>query len=178
MPTSLAKQSKQGKQIKDFFFPAFDKKVICPVSTLRAYEERTLPLRGTETKLFISFIKPHEHVSSSTVARWLRKLLEEAGIDTGIFTAHSVRGASASTASNMGVTTNDILGAADWSSNSVFERFYYKPVHDPSYGKAVLSSTGRVGKPSTKLDVSVPSVAGGACPKIILMNAKNNTVEM
>lgn len=143
-PTSLAKQSRQGKQIKDFFFPVFDEnKAVCPVETLRAYEERTKPIRGTETKLFISIIKPHKSVSSSTVARWLKKLLEEAGVDIGTFSAHSVRGASSSTASNMGVTTNDILEAADWSSSSVFEKFYYKPTHDSAYGKAVLSSANK-----------------------------------
>ena len=42
------------------------------------------------------------------------------GVDTSIFTAHSVRGASSSKASNMGISTNDILTAADWSSESVF----------------------------------------------------------
>ena len=39
-----------------------------------------------------------------------------------------------------GVTTNDILKAADWSTDSVFRRFYYKPVHSPTFGNAVLSS--------------------------------------
>ena len=34
-----------------------------------------------------------------------------------------------------------ILKAADWSSESVFQRFYYKPTEDPSFGRAVLSTT-------------------------------------
>ena len=32
----------------------------------------------------------------------------------------------------MGVTMNGILKAADWSSESVFHRFYYKPTEGPS----------------------------------------------
>ena len=42
VPTSLAKQS---KQLKHFFFTGQDK-VICPVTTLKAYKERTLSLTG------------------------------------------------------------------------------------------------------------------------------------
>ncbi len=115
--------------------------LICPVTTLRAYVARTLPLRAAETKLFIATIKPHKAVTSSTIARWLKKLLEVAGIDVSTFKAHLVRGASASTASNMGITTSEILEAADWSSESIFQRFYYKSTQKTSYGKAVLQST-------------------------------------
>ena len=109
---------------------------------MKAYEDRTLPLRSAESKLFISVIKPHRVVSSSSIARWLKRILEVAGVDTSIFSAHSVRGASSSKASNMGISTNDILIAADWSSESVFETFYYKATQDPSYGRAVLGSHG------------------------------------
>jgi hypothetical protein len=51
----------------------------------------------------------------STLARWLKSLLGKAGIDTGIFKFHSVRGAATSAAANA-----DILKAGDWSSESVF----------------------------------------------------------
>ena len=90
--------------------------------------------------MFLALIKPYKAVTSSTIARWLKSLLEAAGIDTSVFTAHSVRGASSSVAANLGITTNDILRAADWSSESVFQRFYYKPTEDPSFGRAVLSA--------------------------------------
>jgi len=49
--------------------------------------------------------------------------LTEAGIDTGIFKAHSVRGASSSTAASAGVTKADILKAADWLSAGNFQKF-------------------------------------------------------
>ena len=62
------------------------------------------------------------------------------GIDVTLFTAHSTRGASSSAAADSGVTTTDILKAADWSTESVFRKFYYRPSRDPSYGRAVLSS--------------------------------------
>ena len=101
----------------------------------------TFPLRlGVQQELFLAIVKPHKPVSSCTIARWLKCVLNDAGIDVNMFTAHSVRGASSSAAAMAGVTTNDILKAADWSTDSVFRRFYYRPVHSSSFGDAVLSS--------------------------------------
>ena len=144
-PAVLAKQSRQDKQLAEFFFPAFPHNtLLCPVETLRVYEDRTRTLRQSTSDgaewLFVALIKPHGAVSSSTIARWLKCTLEAAGIDTSTFSAHSVRSAATSAAANMGVTTNDILKAADWSTESVFQKFYYKPLHDGSFGSAVLST--------------------------------------
>lgn len=138
--TGLAKQSRQGKDIPNFFFPSLpDVPVLCPVLALKEYEKRTREVRADESKLFVAIIKPHKAVTSSTIARWLKGMLEAAGVDTSIFNAHSVRGASSSKAANMGITTGDILKAADWSSESVFQRFYHKPTGQSKYGRAVLS---------------------------------------
>ena len=63
-------------------------------------------------------------------------------MDTFIFTAHSVRGASPSKASNMGIPTctNDILTAVDWSSESVFEKFLLQINTGSIIGRTVLGS--------------------------------------
>ena len=54
-PSSLAKQSRQGKPITEFFFPSFPHDPgLCPVETLKAYEACTAPNRGTEQKLFLA----------------------------------------------------------------------------------------------------------------------------
>ena len=66
--------------------------------------------------------------------------LGKADIDMDIFKAHSVQSASISAATIAGITTNDILKAADWSSETVFQRFYHKPTPNSQFGKAVLSS--------------------------------------
>ena len=55
-------------------------------------------------------------VASCTIAIWLKKTLRLAGIDVSIFPGHSVRSASTSAAAAAGVTMNDIMQAADWSS--------------------------------------------------------------
>ena len=96
------------------------------------------------TRLFLAVVEPHKPVSSSTLARWLKSLFGRAGIDTGIFKGHSVRGAATSAAANAGVSMSDILNAADWSSESVF---CYKPVHSGVFGVTVLSNRGSNGLP-------------------------------
>ena len=67
-------------------------------------------------------------------------MIGDSGIDTNIFKAHSVRSAAASAATNQGVTTEDILKAADWSTESSFQRFYYKPVRNTEFARTVLLS--------------------------------------
>jgi len=39
-----------------------------------------------------------------------------------------------------GIKTNQIMEAADWRSESIFERFYYKPLNNNQVGQAVLST--------------------------------------
>lgn len=82
---------------------------------------------------------------SCTIARWLinKCFREEAGIDISIFKAHSVIGALCSTAAGAGVTTKDILDAADWSSEGTFQRFYCENLQkddQTTFGTAVMSS--------------------------------------
>ena len=63
------------------FFPSFpDNPTLCPIITLRSYEHWTQSPRAQEIKLFIAVIQPHQAVSSSTIARWLKSLLDSAGI--------------------------------------------------------------------------------------------------
>ena len=46
--------------------------------------------------------------------------MEEVGIDTTSFKAHSVRGASSTPAVEKGVMISDILQKADWSRKSTY----------------------------------------------------------
>ena len=112
----------------------------------RAYERRTESFRSGEneeqTRLFLAVVRPHKPVCWSTLARWLKSLLDKAGIDTSIFKAHSTRSTAVSVAANTGITTSDILKAVDWSSETVFTKFYYKPLRSGTFGEAVLSKSG------------------------------------
>ena len=65
---------------------------------MKEYLRRTKPLRGDSTKLFISFMKAHKHISRETLSRWIKTVIEAAGIDTSIFHPHSTRAAATSKA--------------------------------------------------------------------------------
>lgn len=121
-----------------------DKK-LCPVKCLKQYLKLTSDFRPASSPtlpnlLFLSFIRPHNPVTSASIGRWLRTIMKLAGIDTQIFKAHSVRSASTTAASNAFVPLSTIMSMADWSSPSTFKTFYYKPTLNTEYARGVLSS--------------------------------------
>jgi len=138
-PVCLSKQSRPSRPIKPFIFPSFSPdKSLCPKVTVQAYVTRTESFRceGKE-KLLLSYVKPHNPIASSSVARWIVTMLKLAGIDTDTFKSHSVRSASATAAASAGITINQIMEAR---SESVLKRFYYKPDNINQVGQAVLST--------------------------------------
>ena len=56
-----------------------------------------------------------------------------------IYKEHSTRSAAASAAKLKGVTTSDILKVADWSRETTFTRFYYRPLDNVAVGINLLS---------------------------------------
>ena len=90
-------------------------------------------------RLLISF-KTYKAISTSTIARWLKTVLNLAGIDTSIFSAHSYRGALTSKAFSSGISLNDILKTANWSNAETFFKFYNRDkISTDSFTKVVLS---------------------------------------
>ena len=112
----LSKQSRPSHHGVEVIFPYFkDDILLCPVQTLKVYEQKTSSFRShLETNhLPCFFFGSHGPVSSSTVARWLKVCLKNAGVDTSKFQAHSVRAAATSKAGLSGLTVENILKAAD-----------------------------------------------------------------
>lgn len=102
---------------------------ICPMECLVRYLEVTKSIRK-DTGLFISFHKPHNHVSSQTLSRWVRSALELSGIDNN-FKPHSTRGAAASkAASNIDISI--VLKTVGWRSHMTFAKFYKRPIQASS----------------------------------------------
>ena len=128
------------------FFACFDQdKKLCPVECFRQYLKLSRDVRpvipsSLPDKLFISFRRPHKPVTSTTLGRWLRTFMSAAGIDSQIFKAHSVRGASTTAAANAFVPLSTIMSMADWSSASTFRTFYYKPLFNSAFAAGVLSA--------------------------------------
>ncbi|XP_068742268.1 uncharacterized protein [Montipora capricornis] len=111
------------------------------LSIINAYITHTCNLRNpTDFRMFISFVKPHRAVSPATISRWIKTVLSDAGIDTSIFKAHSVRGAATSAAYNKGVPVENILKLANWSNESTFRRFYLRSAEPGKRTHRVIES--------------------------------------
>ncbi|KAI8518063.1 hypothetical protein Bbelb_040800 [Branchiostoma belcheri] len=137
--SELTKTSRPNKPYKKVFLPSFpqDKK-LCPKTYVEKYLARTKPLRRDAKYLFVSFKKPHKAVGASSIARWIKSVMSLAGIDTAQYSAHSTRGAASSAAERSGLSTTEILRAADWSSESTFATFYKRDLEESDFGRAVL----------------------------------------
>ena len=138
------KKRQLGASLKECSFASFkEDPKLCVVQCLRQYEAVTQNLRTITPEkaafLFLSYVKPHKPVTLQHLAHWIKDLLKEAGVDTVVFKAHSVRGASTSTALRKGVHINDILSTANWSRESTFQRFYCRLPKENVFADRVLS---------------------------------------
>ena len=140
------KQARPGFNVCDVRFRAYDQDItLCVCETLRHHLERTEVLRqgilNGADNLLLSFIRPHQPVGKDTIARWIKLMLTKAGVDTGKFTAGSVRSAAASKAKAMAVPIASILATAGWSNESTFARFYDRPLTEEgdNFQDAVLA---------------------------------------
>lgn len=115
---------------------------ICPARSLINYISITKLIRNNRKKLFLSYKKPHNEVSTNTISRWIKIMLEESGIDTSVFSAHSTRHASTSAARMRGVSIDEIRRTAGWTGSSTsFGRFYNRPVSNDSvsFAEAIIN---------------------------------------
>lgn len=131
----LLKHSRPGNtglSLECLAYPA--DKHLCIYTYLLEYLQRTKVCRGKETSLFISFQKPFHKVSKDTIARWLRFVMKQAGVDTDRFKPHSIRSAAVSKANTANVPVSEILSRAGWKNEQTFQKFYNKPIAKTSLG--------------------------------------------
>ena len=145
---SKLKTSKQGKKLPQSEFYEFPEDPhLCPVMCINTYLDRSGEWRSKTgegntipNQLLLSHTKPHEEVTKATIARWLKEILALAGINIGTYKAHSTRAAASSKAESMGLSIEEVIAKGNWSSKSMFERFYRKPIDCPgkSFQQKVL----------------------------------------
>lgn len=111
---------------------------LCVITVLKEYIERTRTLRGVETKLFLSYIRPHHRAAKSTISRWVRVALTLAGVDSSAYGAHSTRMASTSRAMARNVPVTQIMAVAGWSNTGTFAKFCHRPLPVVSRGSSNL----------------------------------------
>ena len=117
------------------------------VACLDAYLVATQTWRNSQeqkSQLFLAINSPHEPVVPCTIARWLKIVMESAGIDTEIYKAHSTRSAATSKAKFKGLSTAQIIRAANWTNASTFQKYYNKDIQmektdQDEFANAVLS---------------------------------------
>ena len=134
----------------EFHYFPYEKNT-CVYSCLEEYLERTkltrenLPREDDEKlPLILSYHPPHNPVKSATLARYVKEMLGEAGIDITVFTTHSTRSASTSKGNNLGLSLKDISKAAGWRGESTFQK-HYKFKVTKNLGTALLCAALREG---------------------------------
>ena len=136
----LLKTSRPGKHFGKLELRAYhpDKRLRV-VTFLEEYVRRTKPLRSS-SRSFISYQKPHASVTTDTVGRWLRKVLENSGLDVSKYGVHSTRAASTSAAKTVNISIQSIMDAAGWSNAETFRKCYDKPMDTEagSFGTELL----------------------------------------
>lgn len=125
------KTARPGKPLMKLSFQTYDlDRTLDVCGCLRTYLQRSQEWRTT-TKgqhLFLSYVKPHKPIVSSSFSRWLTTVLQIAGIDTQVYKGHSVRSASTSKARAAGLSTQQVIERANWTNAATFFRFYNKDI--------------------------------------------------
>ena len=128
---ALTKTKRPSKPHFSMTFQRYETENLDILDCLENYIQRTKDWRTNQerkNRLFLAVVQPHNPVVPSTIGRWIRMLMEAAGIDTEKFKAHSARGAAASKAAQIGISVEQILTRANWSNAQTFHRFYNKEI--------------------------------------------------
>ena len=64
------------------------------------------------SRLFVTFNRPHKAASRDTLSRWIRNLMTAAGVDTAMYSRHSMRGAGTSASLRRGLPIDKIVKTA------------------------------------------------------------------
>jgi len=127
----------QGPIVVSFASYPSDRKLDV-VASIRAYVARTHHHRGVQTQLLLSFVKPHGPIVACSIAKWLRTVMEMAGIDVEKYKAHSTRSAATSKAKQKGLTAHEIMTRANWLRENTFLRYYCRESESQGFQQAVL----------------------------------------
>ena len=89
-----------------------------------------LPPTTLYTEFFITYGKPHHPASKDSLARWVKELMGNSGIDTEIFKLNSTRVASNSAAYKLGLPLQEVLKRGQWSNAGTFFTYCFREIED------------------------------------------------
>ncbi len=122
------KQTAGDRETPLIYLPRIKDSKVCVWACLVAYILRTRKVRK-HSSLFLISKPPYTPATGATLSRWIRCILQDAGINSVLYKAHSTRSAAASKARKF-VPLDKVLAAADWKGATVFEKYYCRTVSE------------------------------------------------
>jgi len=146
-PNILLKHERQGRARDSFTYRKYHESVLCPLRTINHYIEIRRELNLNHSMLLFTIRKPHTPPHKDTICNWIKSLFKKVGLDTNVFTPHSCRSSSTSTAKALKVPMDEILKKGCWTREATFRKFYEKELgynnlsNGNEYAEALLSKT-------------------------------------
>ena len=122
-------QPKDSNHVEEGYMLPYsgEEQVLCPVEAVRTWIEKSTHLPSQPNRsLFISLKPPFKNLSAQRIAKVVKETMQQAGIDTELWKAHSLRGSSASKAAAQGAKVDELFKLARWSSYQTFQKFYFR----------------------------------------------------
>jgi hypothetical protein len=112
--------------IKSFEVQAHSNPSLCPVTTYIAHMRKRPSC--SSTTLFVNALEPNKPLSTRTIQRWIRNLLQISTKEEKV----SLRSIASSLALQAGIPKDDIVTMGNWSSSTTFEN-HYRREHLPNF---------------------------------------------
>ena len=129
LPKNINYQTPVGKanELVTFTVRRFkNNPLLCPLECMKHYVYRTARVHVSR-KLFILNTSPFTAASTNTLGRWIKNCMAKAGIDTTIYSVHSITAASSTAVVAYGTPVDKIIQLAGWKTADVFIKTYFRP---------------------------------------------------
>ena len=108
-----------------------EEEILCPVKCIYAYLTRRSEIVIQDfTEFCITSGQPYHPASKDMLARWVKEIMRNSGIDTKILKPHSTRVASNSAAYKLGMVLQEVLKKGHWSNEGTFFTYYFREIKD------------------------------------------------
>ena len=164
LPGATLKSTNPGvvRTMRDVHIPSLheicdgaeEEMLLCPVRSLRRYEEVVATVRKKGHPFFLPYSEQARgKVTATTISTWIKSVIRDAHGALGAAdiklagrTAHEVRALAASWADFNNVPLHEILSTCNWSSATVFSSCYYRDMSSVSEAMAAVGNVVTAGR--------------------------------
>jgi hypothetical protein len=114
--------------IKRIYIGTYEDPVLCPYTALTDLLDRTASWRisaDQKKTIFLISREPYTPAATDTIANWIKYALQKSSSES---TAKDLRSLSACLLQDSGSDLSTILALGNWTSNSVYQRFYQRGI--------------------------------------------------